>query len=547
MYIRLNSSNRNDQNEERNGREEGEMKEQKRSLTRMKYLQLLVLVLFVISLIPILYLSFTDVATGDDYGYGAITRAAWMNTHSLAAVLAAAVDGVKGTYTSWQGTWFSVFLFSLNPEVFHPHAYWLVPWMVLILQIWSVLTFMHHFLVARCGLDKMTWLSVSALLLMAQIQCAMSPQSAIFWYVGTTHYMLPFAMGLFCIVCGDRFLQGYRLRDFVVLLILQTLLGGASYQAALLVPLTLFLIILLRMLWTGNRKSHINNKDLLLLLPFITEMAGLIISAKAPGNKSRAGADFGFSVGRACAAILNCFTEAGQQALYYLLHHTYAIIAMILIGILLFHAFGKKKAEIVCTREAGIEEAADGQTGIGIYDHPWLFLFLMICLNASAHAPALYAAVEVSGGVGNTNFFVFLFTVAATIAYFAGWYSTNGKKQRAGKLFQVMLTVLLIFLCIIGRHSIKATTDYVCYTYIRSGQAADYRVQTALQYQLLTDDKVSDPVVPMINNEQGPLQQMPVTEKKDAWSNTVTAAFYGKKSVTGMDRIKWDTLYGVKK
>ena len=106
-----------------------------------------------------------------------------------------------------------------------------------------------------------------------------------------------------------------------------------------------------------------------------------------------------------------------------------------------------------------------------------------------------------------------------------------------------MLTVLLIFLCIIGRHSIKATTDYVCYTYIRSGQAADYRAQTALQYQLLTDEKVADPVVPMINNEQGPLQQMPVTADPGAWSNRVTAEFYGKESVTGIDRVVWNEKY----
>lgn len=510
----------------------------------MEYLQLLILVLFVLSLLPILYLSFTDVATGDDYGYGAITRAAWMQTHSIIAVLAAAMDGVKGTYASWQGTWFSVFMFSLNPEVFHPHAYWLVPWLVLTLQIWSVLTFTHHFLVTRCRLDKMTWLSVSALLLMAQIQCTMSPQSAIFWYVGTTHYMLPFAMGLFCIVCGDRFLQEHRVRDFVILLILQTLLGGASYQAALLVPLTLLLIILLRGFRIGHRKNWMNKRNWMLLIPFITEMAGLIISAKAPGNQARAGADFGFSVNRVLHTILQCFTEAGQQAMDYLLRYTYAIVVIFLIGILLFHAFNKKRAEKACAQETGVREMAEAHSGIGTYKHPWLFLLLMICLNASAHAPALYAAVEVSGGVGNTNFFVFLFTLSAAMVYFIGWYSTNSKIKKAEKPFQIAIIALLIFLCIAGRHSIKATTDYVCYTYIRSGQAADYRAQTALQYELLTDEKVADPVVPMINNEQGPLQQMPVTEKADAWSNMVTAQFYGKNSVTGMNRTDWNAQYG---
>ena len=282
----------------------------------------------------------------------------------------------------------------------------------------------------------------------------------------------------------------------------------------------------------------------MLLVPFATEMAGLIISAKAPGNKARAGADFGFSVNRALHTILQCFAEAGQQTMDYLLHNTYAIIMMILIGILIFHAFNKKKAEKECDKETGMGEMAEVHFGIGTYKHPWLFLLLMICLNASAHAPAIYAAVEVSGGVGNTNFFVFLFTVTAAVVYFAGWYDgTNGKKHKAGKPFGVIWIIVLIFLCIAGRHSIKATTDYVCYTYIRSGQAADYRAQTALQYQLLTDEKVADPVVPMINNEQGPLQQMPVTADPGAWSNRVTAEFYGKESVTGIDRVVWNEKY----
>ena len=75
----------------------------------------------------------------------------------------------------------------------------------------------------------------------------------------------------------------------------------------------------------------------MLLIPFITEMAGLIISAKAPGNQARAGADFGFSVNRVLHTILQCFTEAGQQAMDYLLRYTYAIVVIFLIGILLFH------------------------------------------------------------------------------------------------------------------------------------------------------------------------------------------------------------------
>ena len=499
-----------------------------------RWLSVLVIAAFIISLMPVLYLSFTDVATGDDYGYGAATRAAWLGTHSLQAVFTAAADGVRGTYASWQGTWFSVFMFALNPEVFNAHAYWIVPWLVLALQICSVLTFTHHFLVIRCGMDGLTWVSVSCLLLMAEIQCAMSPQSAIFWYVGTTHYMLPFAMALFAVVLGDRFLtmqdgtRGVMIRDYVLLLILQTLLGGASYQAALLVPLTLTVILLMKRAVAGRQKTDVSHaafrRECALLIPFIAELAGLIISAKAPGNKARGGENFGFSFAKAAETILQCFAEAAQQAVNYLLHYTYAVIAVILIGILVHAAVsaGRRK---------------------GTYRHPLFFILLMLCLNASAHAPALYAAVDVSGGVGNTNFYVFLFTLCAVVVYLTGWAEEKRLEIPKPAIAKAALVLVILLMCILGRHSLKATTDYVCYTYISSGQAADYRMQTAQQYELLTQEDVTDPVVPMINDVQGPLQQMPVTTDPAAWSNTVTARFYGKKSVTGMDRAQWNEMY----
>lgn len=62
-----------------------------------------------ISLLPILYLCRYVHATGDDYGYGTLTHAAWLDTHSLIEVLKAAVETVKDYYGAWQGTWWSVF------------------------------------------------------------------------------------------------------------------------------------------------------------------------------------------------------------------------------------------------------------------------------------------------------------------------------------------------------------------------------------------------------------------------------------------------------
>ena len=80
--------------------------------------------------------------------------------------------------------------------------------------------------------------------------------------------------------------------------------------------------------------------------------------------------------------------------------------------------------------------------------------------------------------------------------------------------------------------------------YITSGQASDYKQQMELQTKLLTNEELEDVVVPFVNDVQGPLMQMPVTENPQAWTNTVTREFYGKNSVVAIPREEWQELYG---
>lgn len=93
----------------------------------------------------------------------------------------------------------------------------------------------------------------------------------------------------------------------------------------------------------------------------------------------------------------------------------------------------------------------------------------------------------------------------------------------------------------------KESTLWVCLTYITSGQASEYKEQMELQTRLLMDENARDVVIPFVNDVQGPLMQMPVTDDPDAWTNVVTAQFYGKNSVKAMSRLKWQELYGNEK
>ena len=58
--------------------------------------------IFVLLMLPIGYLSFVNRASGDDYGYGTLTRAAWVTTHSLIKVFGAAWQTIREYYVGWQ-------------------------------------------------------------------------------------------------------------------------------------------------------------------------------------------------------------------------------------------------------------------------------------------------------------------------------------------------------------------------------------------------------------------------------------------------------------
>ena len=70
----------------------------------IKYMTLLSLFALGVLLLPVVYLSFLNRASGDDYGYGIYTRAAWMGTHSLIELGKAIYLTVRQFYGGWQGT-----------------------------------------------------------------------------------------------------------------------------------------------------------------------------------------------------------------------------------------------------------------------------------------------------------------------------------------------------------------------------------------------------------------------------------------------------------
>lgn len=469
-------------------------------------------IVFLVSLIPILYLSGYVHATGDDYGYGARTHQMWLSTHSVWQVLKAAGQTVQHYWIGWQGTWFTIFLMSMQPEVFWDNGYWIVPWIMLGLTIFSTLYLTEYVMVQKLRLPKATWISCTLILLLAMIQYFPSTKSGIFWYNGTAHYIIPYSMALIAIRCCWSFADRKRKRDWIAAFICMALLGGASYLAPLLVLIAVAYLILCE--WKTKNVFY-------LCIPVAAELAGLIVSYLAPGNKARGGEDFGIHGLLIVKTILECFVDGTKQMFLYLFKTPFILLCLVVIAVLLVNAFQK------------VRPTFD-------FPYPVIVAVAMFCMYCAMYAPGVYAGVELSGGVPNTIYQVFLMTVFITVIYTVGWMNHHFcKDEKMGKIKKAVcggLLMLALFLILVEKGTLKSSTSYQCYDYIISGQADDYKAQMEERLSLLRNPELKNVELPAMNSDQGPLMHMEVMEDPNEWTNTVVKQFFGKESVIEVPR-----------
>lgn len=493
---------------------------------RLKYFALISILIFCILMIPVVYLTFVNRASGDDYGYGTYTRAAWMGTHSLIEVGRAMCRTVKSYYYSWQGTWFSIAVFSLQPEVFHDGAYIIVAVLMLFLWIGSTFCLLKQILCKNMGMDRWSCLLITVWFMLINIEFIPSTKSAIYWFNGCAHYMLPFAMCQIVAAWLLEYSTKYKKKTLIGIVILMTLLGGSNYQAALFVLAVTFFTVI--SVWFTKKDKRI----FMLCIPVLTELIGLAVSAAAPGNKIRAGKEFGFSVMKAVATVGNSFLYGIKDIGTYMTERPLIFVGLLFLFIVFIVVFSVW------------EEAFR-------LKHPILLSMMLFCLYSAMQAPAIYAEVEVSRGVLNTNYQVFLLAASGILFMIASrltevmkkvWKENTGRKVLQTVVVPGMLCCLVLIF--FGRSYVKTSTSYVSLVYATSGQAMDYKNQMDLQTRLMEDEDTEDVVIPGINDVQGPLMHMPVTDDKEAWTNTVTARFYGKHSVVSMERPVWIEMYG---
>lgn len=479
------------------------------------------IIVFIVLIIPILDLADVNHATGDDYGYSIRTRHAWIATHSVWDVLKGAWDTAYYTWFSWQGTWFDIFLFSLQPEVFHEDAYIIVPYITLFLWIGSTFWLLKRILMNRFGVDKWYYLLFTIGFMTLNLQFIPGTKSSIFWYNGITHYMVPFVMCQLLLVFLLKYTECYKKRHYVGILIIMTLLGGANYQAALFGVIATVYIGIYEFLKKKNYRVFF------LGIPLILLAIGLVISMKAPGNKNRGGEEFGFSIGKIFGTIGESFARGTIDIGKYFVEKP-----LVFIGLLCL--FG-----ICLVMFLKVKELPKISHGI------WIIVALY-CLHCAMYAPEIFAGVDVSQGVKNTNYQVLLLVMMGVILILANWLAQKihlSEKEVNSYLLPVGFFVCFV-LAFILRSELKETTSWKCYDYSRIGRDDIYEEQMDYWLSLLLNEDLKEVILPSINDDQGPMMFMPVIDNPEAWTNSVTGNYFKKDYLVAIPRDEWIAIYG---
>lgn len=467
--------------------------------------------LYIGSMLPNWLLAFIARPAGDDYGYSASSHQVWLQTHSLLEVVKTGVETTRNMCNVWNGDWFSVFIFTLMPEVFVYKSFWIVPIFWSLATIGATWYFFYSLLTKWLKIRWQETLVITFLILFISYQWIPSPGIGLYWYVGVIHYMMPHVIALFLLGFLSRFMQTGKKKYIVLSALGMIAIGGSSYYSTFLVLLTYLLVF-----FCGIK---VNKKLVWLSVPSVTCLVALYFQITAPGNAARVGEEISFSVAKAINTIVSSLLRGAQTIGRYAYETPYIFLLLCLLAVIMWCALSR------------------GQLGLS-FRFPLLFVGYMYGIYASMFAPEIYAATEISGGPPTMEYLTFLLTAVASIVYVEGWCISKLRVRgvlRTEEWYHMhWLVPYMIFMCMVMfalKGELKETLFYESVEYIVSGAAADYKEQMESQEKILLDDSIREAYLCPTNDQQGPLMHMPVIDDPEAFTNRVVRGFYGKDYV----------------
>lgn len=258
------------------------MEKLRRVINIRNILIIISVITFIAVILPLLLIAQYNYASCDDFSYGIQTFRVWQETHSVWEVLKTAVNVVKDTYRSWQGSFSAIFLMALQPSIWSEQAYaWTTFIMIGCLCI-SELSLIKVVMIDLCKAEKRISMAIGLIILSMQVFWTPYPVQAFFWYNGSVYYTFYYALSLFLMAVVLKCICSKQKNVWWSMLgvILALFIGGGNLPNGLLMTEILFLTSVLCWRYRKDRLRYILPSVVGLFIPFM-------INVMSPGNANR--------------------------------------------------------------------------------------------------------------------------------------------------------------------------------------------------------------------------------------------------------------------
>ena len=485
-------------------------------------------ILFVLSLIPLVALGRYNVMCIDDYDYGRQIHDTWTATGSLLQSIRTAWQQNMEFYQDWQGTYISCFLMGLCPMNFRYDIAWVVP--VIMIGMFAVSTFVlgRHILHRWLGLDQCGGSFVMFMLLFMFYQVLEAPFEGIYWYNGSTHYILMESVWFFALTTISASLwtqqKSKEILCCTIAAVLSVIVGGGNLITALQAEIVMAFLVVCAVV-TNRRKIVVA------VVPFIIGSIGFLFNVLAPGNARRDALDMDEGYSAVMSVLLSFY-------------HTVAFIIrwtpvfVILVWLLVLPVLWK------------LAKRSDKT-----FSHPVWVTVGAVCVLAAMFTPTLYAVGMVGlSRVDNIIQMVYYLALFAVTAYWLGYFAhrsrddvseittqTDLKSLRTSEAFGLFLekagmkmTALFLLITLVVWVFTANKNTYTSISALRSlvnGEAQTFYAEAMARYDIYMDDTITDVEVEPYSARPALFDYIDLSEDAGNWINLAVARYYHKENV----------------
>lgn len=472
--------------------------------------------LLLLSFVPLLWLGKYNVMCIDDYDYGRRVHDVWQETGSLSASAQEAWRQNMDFYQDWQGTYISCFLMGMCPMNFNYKIAWVVPILMIGMFASSSFVLGRHILIRWLGCERAGASLTMALLLFVFYQVIEAPFEGIYWYNGSTHYVLMQSVWFFVLtlISGSLWAEkkGRAYACCAAAAVLAVIVGGGNLVTGLQAEV---LMAFLGCYAFFRRKDRIA----CVIIPFLTGSAGFLVNILAPGNGKRGSIDMDEGYSAVKAIILSFYHTA-----VFAIRWTPVLVVLLWLALLPLLWKWMKASE----RK---------------FSHPVLVTAGAYCVISAMFTPTLFAVGMVGlSRVDNIIQMTYYLAVLLVTAYWLGYFSHRERREdgaaealglfleRAGNRMSAVCLLLLLGVWVLTADK-NTYTSISALRSIANGEAQTFYQEAMERHALYTDESIANVEVAPYSARPALFDFTDLSEDEGNWMNLAVARYYHKDSV----------------